>query len=200
MQPQYPYPVGPPKKKRGLGLIIGIVIGAVLLCGIGMVIVATAGTNKPATLTTAAPGTAPAPAKAEPSKVSTRNAPLGAILSVGLPQGTVEVLVSAVSKPSIGCDGKEHAKFTWVVIDVTVTVTKGTGSINPLFFKFIDSSGNKAEDFAGMFAGCRPLDSGNNMPAGTKRAGQLVYDLKVTTGTLEYGNGMGDAYGSWLIP
>jgi hypothetical protein len=89
---------------------------------------------------------------------------------------------------------------TLLIVDVVFEVTKGTASINPFFFDYIDSSGKRG-DYA-ILSGCDepPLKSDSDLPAGTKRTGKIVFDVTVgQTGVIQYENLFGDDAASWKI-
>lgn len=202
-------PQPPANKRMSTAAIIAIVVGGVLaLCCIGGVAIAafsdppkdgkdTTSAGQPAvgaTQTTAGPAKTPPKAAA-----STFNLALGTPVTVTSGSGTVEVTVTAAKWQAAGCKGGMGPDDSYLVVDVTVKITSGSESINPLFFDFVTSGGNTVNSVSGMFAGCKDLGSGNGFPAGTVRSGQLVYDAPRGAGVVQYSHSFRQA-GSWVIP
>ncbi|TYC23889.1 DUF4352 domain-containing protein, partial [Micromonospora sp. MP36] len=113
--------------------------------------------------------------------------------------GTVEITVSNFRTKTKACEaylpGPKNGMY--LIADVTAEVTKGTGTINPFYFKWIGTDGSEESGVAGAFSGCgKLLGSGNDLATGSKRTGQLVFDVKDKNGTLEYEHRLKTA-GSW---
>ncbi|MBO4210956.1 DUF4352 domain-containing protein, partial [Micromonospora echinofusca] len=115
----------------------------------------------------------------------------------------LRVTVQKVTTRKTGCRSyaPEPDNGTYLVADVTVEVVKGTGSINPLYFNFVDSSGTEENGLGGIFAGCgTALSSGVDLAAGTKRSGTVVFDVKSAKGKIVYAELLGgNARGSWKV-
>lgn len=214
-QPTAPIPVAVPPRKNGMstGSILGLVFGGMaLLCVLGVVLVAALpggkknvasdGTSTPGTTTTTTRAAEPAAANTpSPPSRETFDLPLGQTIIIESDDGTVEVTAKTAANRKTGCSkyGTKPESGNYVVIDVLVEIKAGTGSINPLFFTYVSTSGETQNPLSGAFAGCKNLDSGNDMPAGTKRAGQLVFDVAAGPASLEYTVGLGRPVGSWKI-
>lgn len=217
-----PAPVPPARKKPKTLAILGIVAGAVVLlcCGVSTIgLIASAGDtadDKPAALASPAPAsTRPAdaaPAAEEPATDATTpdEAPPtpdtfdmkpGSTLIVETSSGILEVTVKSFKTSKRACDqfGTEPDEGLYLIANVSVKITKGTGSINPLYFNWVADDGTTANSISGAFAGCgKALDSGNDMRTGTLRSGAVVFDVANTKGALEYEGGLlGGAAGSW---
>lgn len=212
-----------PKKKNNtlrvigaMAAIIGVIccggaIGSVFLNtgdsadkqGAAVVTSSAAPAGKP---TTAAPA-APAAEETEENTPGgeTFNLRLGTTITTTTDEGTLEVTLSKskIKSPrTTAC--KEYMSKPdayYIVVDVRVKITKGTGSINPLYFTYVAPDGTTAEAISGMFAGCgKALDSGNDLRAGTLRSGQLVFDASAKTGSIEFGGSFfGGTQASWKV-
>ncbi|MEU3452022.1 DUF4352 domain-containing protein [Micromonospora sp. NPDC006766] len=114
-------------------------------------------------------------------------------------QGTIEITVSKFHTKDKACQAylPEPKNGIYLIADVTAEVTKGKASINPFYFSWIDADGNEENGLGGALSGCgKLLGSGINLAAGSKRTGQLVFDVKDTNGNLEYEHQLETA-GSW---
>ncbi|GAA3738027.1 hypothetical protein GCM10022379_04340 [Micromonospora maritima] len=125
--------------------------------------------------------------------------PAGDKLIVNDDEGTIEITVGNFRTKSAACrefmPGPKNGTF--LIADVTAEVTKGTGSINPFFFTWKAADGTEENGIGGAFSGCGKLmTSGNNLPAGSKRSGQLIFDVKDQNGVVEYEHNLRTA-GSW---
>lgn len=199
-----------PRKSR-TGLIVGSVVAGVLaLCcfGGGAAVLGSAGeesakpaaavaSSKPATApaTSAPPSIAPATTAPAPQPESdTMGLPLGTTVTATTYAGAVEITVTKSRKypkpRKSACNDfmPDPDQGYYLVLDVKVQVVSGEGSINPLDFTFVDGDGATASGISGAFSGCGKLmDSGNHFPAGTKRSGQLMFDVPTAKGAVEYG-------------
>ncbi|TBL30678.1 DUF4352 domain-containing protein, partial [Verrucosispora sp. SN26_14.1] len=138
--------------------------------------------------TEAAPPPPPPPTNSPPSG-ETYNLSIGTTLVVNDNDGTVEITVTRVRTVNEGCRSfaPEPRKGRYLIADVTATVTKGTASINPIYFEWVAADGTTVNGLAGILAGCgETIGSGNNLPAGTKRVGTVVFDVADTNGVVEY--------------
>ena len=150
------------------------------------------------------PTRAPAPVvEDEPEPEPTENLAAGQTLTVTQGGDTMQVRLANFTSRKSACDdfmpAPESGRF--LVVDVSVTVVSGSGSINPLFFTFVTDGGETVNSMSGLFSGCgRPLGSGNDFSAGTKRAGQLVFDVNPVKGQIVYEGGLGsNVLGSWRV-
>ncbi|MFF4876682.1 hypothetical protein [Micromonospora sp. NPDC000668] len=219
----YPPPGGPghpltmpppaPAKKSKKTVVIVAVTAAVLtlLCCAGGIVAVVIGANRAANeVTEALPtpgvtrgvGQSPrtAPSSNPPSTDDdTRNMSAGETLVIDGDDGTVEVTVTKFSTATKPCAsyGLKPDNGMYVIADVTVTVTKGTGSANPLYFQWVAADGTETNAIAGIFSGCgKSMSAGNGLAAGTKRTGTVVFDVSGTNGVLEYQHEFETA-GSW---
>jgi hypothetical protein len=155
----------------------------------------------------ALPDNQPIPGFEQPSR-----APSGqfANLALGKPatftdsDGTWTVTVTARAWSDKNCG--EAAGFfpppdgKLLIVDIAFEVTKGTASINPFSFDYYDSD-RKAGDYA-ILSGCDEpqLDADNDLPAGTKRTGKIVFDVTgKQTGVIQYEPLFGDGRATWTI-
>ncbi|MEU8259100.1 hypothetical protein AB0C02_00535 [Micromonospora sp. NPDC048999] len=214
--PGQPFGAPPPAKKsnKNVWIIVGIVAAVLLLlcCGGGIFAVyngfdkareaveslPTSGvTADPFDDTpTGGPESTPGPNRTDGE---TFNMKPGETLVVTDDQGTVEITVSKFHTKNKACKAylPEPKNGLYLIADVTAEVTKGTGSINPFYFSWIDTNGNEENGLEGALSGCgKLLGSGVNLAAGSKRTGQLVFDVTDTNGTLEYEHQLETA-GSW---
>ncbi|MBQ1076245.1 DUF4352 domain-containing protein [Micromonospora sp. C31] len=203
--PGAPYPVAPPKKNKTVLIVVAVVAVLALLCCVGGVVALMVGANRAADDLKRAlptPGiTDPAPDGPSPSAKDgeTFNLRPGATLVVSDDEGTMEITVTRFTTETKGCRTYAPApdKGMYLIAHVTATVTKGKSSINPFYFKWVAANGTTANGLAGVLSGCGDtLDSGNNLRAGSKRAGTVVFDVADKNGTLEYQHRFETA-GSW---
>ncbi|MFG3679070.1 hypothetical protein ACGF5H_03055 [Micromonospora chalcea] len=210
-------PFGPPAKKsnKNVWITIGIVAALLLLlcCG-GGIFAVYSGVNKaqevvdspptpsvtdgvPAQETpTGAPTGTPQPGTTDDK---TFNMPAGDKLIINDADGTIEITVGNFRTRNAACNeimpGPKKGMF--MIADVTAEITKGTGSINPFYFSWVAEDGTEENGIGGAFSGCGKLmTSGNNLPAGSKRSGQLIFDVKDQNGVVEYKHRFRTA-GSW---
>ncbi|MGY0003392.1 DUF4352 domain-containing protein [Micromonospora sp. I033] len=215
--PPAPGQFGPPARKsnKNVWITVGIVVAVMLLlcCGGGIfAIYSGAQKTKDAIDSLPTPGvtysnpvddtaTGGTSATPEPGRTDgeTFNMPSGDTLIVNDDDGTVEITVSNFRTKDKACREfmPDPKNGMYLIADVTAEVTKGTGSINPFFFKWVGSDGAEESGVGGAFSGCGKLmGSGNNLPTGSKRTGQLIFDVKTKSGTLEYQHHLRTA-GSW---
>ncbi|MGC5030004.1 hypothetical protein [Micromonospora sp. DT229] len=115
-------------------------------------------------------------------------------------QGTVEITVTKfhlVSNCHPSAPTPEKGKL--LIAEVTATVTKGTGSIDSANFHWMAADGSITDNgLIGSIYGCSGHfnDDGNDLPTGSTRKGQVVFDVADTNGVLEYRDPV-KAAGSW---
>ncbi|GAB3946422.1 hypothetical protein GCM10027614_39940 [Micromonospora vulcania] len=144
------------------------------------------------------PGTAPS-SKPPSTNSETRNMSVGETLVIDGEDGTVEITVTKFSTSAKACKtyGLKPDKGMYVIADVTLKITKGTGSVNPLYFQWVAADGTETNAIGGAFSGCgKPMQAGNNLAAGTTRTGSVAFDVANTNGVLEYLHEFETA-GSW---
>jgi len=213
--PGQPFAAPPAKKSnKNVWIIVGIIAAVLLLlcCG-GGIFAIYSGAKKtqeaidslPSPAVTYDPlGETPAGGAQrtpEPGQTDgeTFNMAPGDTLIIEGDDGTVEITVSNFRTRNKACQAYMPAPKNgmYLIADVTVEVTKGTGTINPFFFTWIGSDGSEESGIAAAFSGCgKLLGSGMNLPTGSKRTGQLVFDVKDKSGTVEYEHQL-EAAGSW---
>ncbi|SCG52304.1 hypothetical protein [Micromonospora humi] len=210
-------PFGPPAKKsnKNVWITIGIVAAVLLLlcCGGGIFAIYSGAKKTQEAIdslptpgitysdpvdapTTGAPSATPQPGTTDNE---TFNMPAGDKLIINDDEGTIEITVGNFRTKDAACrefmPGPKNGMF--LIADVTAEITKGTGSINPFFFTWKGSDGTEESGIGGAFSGCGKLmTSGNNLPVGSKRSGQLIFDVKDKSGVVEYEHNLRTA-GSW---
>ena len=103
---------------------------------------------------------------------------------------------SSATKPCKS-HGLKPDEGMYVIADVTLTVTKGTASTNPLFFQWVAADGTKANAIGGAFSGCgKPMPGRRRPDRRHQRTGSVVFDVPDTSGVLEYQDQFQTA-GSW---
>ncbi|WP_431920373.1 hypothetical protein [Micromonospora wenchangensis] len=212
------YPLGPAKpagsSARNVWIVVGLVVAlVVLLCCGGIIALVVAGGRQaddaarefepspPTPGVTAAPGLPGDPPSAAPSSTDEAfNLRAGQTLVISDDDGTIEITVRSFSTSTKGCRSfaPPPNKGMYLIADVTATVTKGTSSINPFYFQWVADDGTTVNGLAGAFSGCGGdlLDSGSGIPAGSKRAGSVVFDVADKNGVVEYQHKF-KAAGSW---
>ncbi len=213
--PGQPFGTPPAKKSsKNVWIIVGIVAAVLLLlcCG-GGVYTVYGGFKKAqeAIESLPTPGITTDPfdetpteapqSKPEPNRTDgeTFNMKPGETLVITDDESTLEITVSKFQTRDKACKAylPEPQNGLYLIADVTAEVTKGTGSINPFFFRWVGANGSEENSLGAILSGCgKLLDSGNNLAAGSKRTGQLVFDVKDTNGVLEYQHQLETA-GSW---
>lgn len=220
-----PYPPAPgqpfggpvPPKKSNKGLWIGLGVGAVvllLLCCGGGIFALYSGAKKTqdAIENLPTPGITSGPFDETPTPSASQATPdagktdgetfnmkPGDTLIINDDDGTVRITLSNFRTKTSSCQEFMPApkKGMYLIADVTAEVTKGTGSINPFYFRWKGADGSDVSGISGAFSGCgKLLSAGNNLPSGTKRTGQLVLDVKDKDGVIEYQHKFRPA-GSW---
>ncbi|MEU5785591.1 hypothetical protein [Micromonospora lupini] len=213
--PGYPLMMPPPvPKKNSNRTVVAIAVTAAvltLLCCAGGIVAVVIGANRvadeaPEALPTPAVtrGVGQPPATTAPSPRAsgggdTRNMSAGDTLVIDDNGGTVEITVTKFSTATKPCRsyGLKPDEGMYVIADVTVAVTKGTGSANPLYFQWVAADGTETNAIAGAFSGCgKPMPAANDLTAGTRSTGSVVFDVHDTSGVLEYQHKFATA-GSW---
>ncbi|RKN24262.1 DUF4352 domain-containing protein [Micromonospora musae] len=204
----------PPQKKSNKTVLIIVIVAAVLavLCCGGGAAALIYGANKADEVVDTLP-TAPATEDADEPPVltptlpsspdattdgETTNMPAGDTLVITDDDGTVEITVSKFSTRTKGCNefAPEPDKGMYLIADVTVEVTKGTVSVNPLYFQWVAADGTETNAIAGLFAGCGENLEPGEVSAGRKRTGTVVFNVANKNGMLEYLHRFQTA-GSW---
>ena len=151
------------------------------------------------------------PTRSAPRTTAATTAPAGRTTNLALGQaatfsdsdGRWTVAITSREWRDTNCDDSSFfpdPDGRLLVVDVVFEVLAGEASINPLYFDYKDSAG-RSGDFS-FFSGCDEpdLESDNNLPAGTRRTGKLVFDVTGgQTGTVEYSMPISDVQGSWKI-
>ncbi|RLP96006.1 DUF4352 domain-containing protein [Micromonospora sp. CV4] len=213
--PGYPLTMPPPvpaKSSKKTVVVIAVTAAVLtLLCCAGGIVAVVIGANRvsndvtdalPTPGVTRGVGQPPseAPSPAPPSTDDdTRNMSPGDTLVIDGSDGTVEITVTKFSTSTKPCKsyGLKPDEGMYVIADVTFAVTKGTGSTNPLYFQWVAADGTETNAIGGAFSGCgKPMLAGNDLTAGTKRTGSVVFDVPDTKGVLEYQHEFETA-GSW---
>lgn len=209
-------PVPPPRGRRNTVVIVVCALAAllVLLCGGGATAVVLmadrlAAEPTPAPTRSGRPQRLAEPVLPLPSVSPSPSRPpvlenqkVGSTLVVADDEGTLEVTLASVKVLKKGCSGyaEKPESGTFLLAEVTLKVTDGLASVNPLYFAFVAPDGNTANAFDGALSDCdkRRLDASNNLRAGTVRKGQLVFDVKAK-GQIVYQDSGGRTAGSWQI-
>ncbi|WFF08437.1 hypothetical protein O7622_07745 [Micromonospora sp. WMMD1076] len=210
-------PFGPPAKKsnKNVWITVGIIaVILLLLCCGGGIFAIYSGAKKTqeaidslptpgvtygqptGDTPTGAPTGTPQPGNSDDK---TFNMPAGDKLVVNDDRGTIEITVGNFRTRNAACSevmpGPKNGMF--LIADVTAEITKGTGSINPFYFTWVAADGTEESGIGGAFSGCGKLmTSGTNLPEGSKRSGQLIFDVKDQNGVVEYKHRFRSA-GSW---
>jgi hypothetical protein len=217
-QPAPPLPPQPPKSKatKTVLITVGSLVGVVLvICLIGAI--ATAGDSGDKAKVKSPAATQAAGKKAakttdatkdtdEQKQPDTYNVALGSTITITGDDGArSEGTIRSVKTYKKACNSfsPEPENGEFVVVDVLVEQTKGTGSVNPLDFTFVGADGTTANGISAAFSGCdKPsLSSTNSLHAGQKRAGKIAFDASSGKGTVEWApGGLGaDTVGSWKV-
>ncbi|MEU4400728.1 hypothetical protein [Micromonospora orduensis] len=213
--PGHPLTMPPPQPpKNSKTTVVAVAVTAALLtllCCAGGIVAAVIGANRaghqvtealPTPEVTRGAGQPPAdPPKPTPRSANgdTRNMSAGDTLVIDGDDGTVEITVTKFSTATKPCKsyGLKPDEGMYVIADVTVTVTRGTGSANPLFFQWVAADGTEKNAVGGVFSGCgKPMPAGTDLTAGSRRTGSVVFDVHDTSGVLEYQHQFETA-GSW---
>jgi hypothetical protein len=187
------------------------------LCVIGGVAAAVAGgddkpkaTARPATAAKATQATQ-GPAEVQPAEEPAAddsdanfNVAPGTTMTLTSDDSVQEVTVKAAKlhKGACGGFGAKPENGSYLVAEVLVVQKKGVGSVNPLFFTFVGDDGTSSNSIGGAFSGCtkNDLDSTNSLRAGSKRSGQIAFDVKNGKGAIELAPGLAsDTLGSWKV-
>ncbi|WP_433117571.1 DUF4352 domain-containing protein [Micromonospora sp. CA-246542] len=215
--PGHPLTMPPPvpptttSQRTVVAVAVTTAVLALLFCAGGIVAVVIGAKNAANNVTEALPtpgvtgDTGQPAAGAMPSPVPSvasakaRNMSVGDTLVIDDNGGTVEITVTKFHTATKPCKtyGLKPDEGMFVIADVTVTVTRGTGSANPLFFQWVAADGTETNAVTGAFSGCgKPIPAGNDLAAGSRRTGSVVFDVHDTSGVLEYQHQFATA-GSW---
>jgi hypothetical protein len=197
----------PPKKPNTkLPWIVGgaALAFVLLLCLIGAVV--SSGSGNKAEVKPPAATTKAGAAKARKGEPKTFNVALGSTITLtGDHGGAFEGTIRSMKTYEKACTEffPDPKNGVFVVVDVVVAQTKGTGRVNPLDFTFVADDGTTANALSAVFSGCDEpsLDSTNSLRAGQKRAGKIAFDATSSKGTVEWApGGLGaDSVGSWKV-
>ncbi|MEU1587180.1 hypothetical protein [Micromonospora sp. NPDC005710] len=186
------------RAKRSVVVVaVSAAVLTLLLCagGIVAVVISTKGSS-----TTVSEARAHAsPSMPQSVDDGTRDLSPGETLVVDGDAGTVEITVTKFSSATKPCKshGLKPGEGVYVIADVTVAVTRGTASTNPLYFQWVAADGTKTTAIGGAFSGCgKPMPAVDDLTAGTRRTGSVVFDVHDTSGALEYQDQFQTA-GSW---
>ena len=89
-----------------------------------------------------------------------------------------------------------------MIVNVTVTVTAGILPVNPLYFAYQAPDGTTYHNGDGnsTFAGFDPELDSNEVPAGQRVRGNVIFDGKYGRGAkLQYESPSGEIIGAWLL-
>jgi hypothetical protein len=213
--PGYTAPPPPPKKpdKTLRAVLVGIACLLVFCVGAAVIAGISSNSAPDSDPVAAAPRTGAAEPKAPRAKITKAPAgqaedadqfdlKLGATAKFSDRDGAQSVTVKSVKSFKDGCSrfAPEPDNGLYVVVDVVVSVTEGSASINPLYFEWVGNDGTTANAISGAFSGCdkNNLTSANGVRAGRKRAGQIVYDVPSAKGSIEFSpDAFGSAEASW---
>lgn len=195
----YPLIAAPPAQTASAKrAVVAVAVSAAvfaLLCSAGAIVAVVIGTTRGVEPST----TAASPSTSSPGIGDTRNMSPGDTLVVDGDKGTVEITVTKFRSATKPCKshGTKPDEGLYVIADVTVAVTRGTASTNPLSFHWVAADGTTSEAVGGAFSGCgKPIPTGKDLTAGTRRTGSVVFDVHDTSGALEYQHQFQTA-GSW---
>ncbi|WP_157562525.1 DUF4352 domain-containing protein [Micromonospora chokoriensis] len=206
-----PPPVQPNGSKRSAVLVAVTAAVLTLLSCAGGIVAVVIGADPASTTASVAPPSpdatrrvtpsraAASPSTSPPTNGDTRGMSPGDTLIIDGDDGTVEITVTKFSSATKPCKshGQKPGEGMYVIADVTVAVTKGTVSTNPLFFQWVAADGTKTTAIGGAFSGCgKPMPASDDLTAGAKRTGSVVFDVHDTSGALEYQDQFQTA-GSW---
>ena len=63
----------------------------------------------------------------------------------------------------------EPTQGSYLVIDVTAEITKGTAPLNLIYFSYVGNDGKESNSFSGLLSGCgESLDSSAGLAAGRR--------------------------------
>lgn len=117
-------------------------------------------------------------------------------------RATVHINSVRTSKRPKSEFGEPPANGTFVIVNVTVTVSKGTLPVNPLYFAFQAPDGTiyHPGDGNSLLAGFDPELDALDVPAGQRVRGNVVFDGRYGHGAkLQYESPTGEIIGTWLL-
>jgi len=212
------YPPGPPQKRKSqapkvVGIVAAVIVGVCLLGTVLSVMFPDREKASGPSVTTKAPA---APLAEEPTGQAATapeggtdegknfNLPPGTTMTITGEDGSVmEATMSGfkVHKGACGRIGADPDNGSYLIAEVRVVQKKGTGFVNPIDFTFVSDSGETDNGLAGALSGCltNSLGSTAKLRAGSRRSGQIAFDVKDGKGAVEYApGGLGaDTVGSW---
>jgi hypothetical protein len=112
-----------------------------------------------------------------------------------------EVVVKNKKFRKKGCDpySPKSENGGYLIADVTVTVTKGKADVSPFDFDLVTPDGTTMDNSGGIRSQCgNDLDYVQDLKAGSKRRGQLVFDVGSPKGEITY-KVDGAVAGSWKV-
>lgn len=98
--------------------------------------------------------------------------------------------------------GQKPESGTYIVIDVRITVKRGSLPVNPLYFSYTPPGGETIHIDAGngFFAGFKPLLEPTTLAAGQSATGLVVFDAELKPGAkLQFESALGDNLGGWTL-
>jgi cell division septation protein DedD len=188
-------------RSRRLGSAVAVALVAVVLAGCG-----DSSPDNVTTVGTVAAGSAdPQPEIFEstvPAPAAQLNLKPGTAATVPTDDGTVRVTVRSLKaqKKACGADYDPPENGVFVIADVLIEVIDGEFSFSGGEFQWLAEDGTVADTTT--FTGCTPspLQGVNGLPAGQKRAGQIVFDVKSKAGSLGFGPDLNAvAVASWRM-
>lgn len=111
----------------------------------------------------------------------------------------MEVTVTKVTTRKTGCAGGQAPDGVYLLATVRVEIVKGTGSVNPLYFRFRGAGAQTNSTIDAMFSGCGQLRSGVDLKAGTKVDGTLVFETRSPKGELVFQQPGDATTSSWKV-
>ena len=182
-------------------LLLGAYVSVVVLYGIGQAangLASPAGQVSAAALPTAGDSTY-LPTEAAPTEAPPTEAPavtamtVGTPVSVGNEDGSVDAVVTVVSAKTYKAGKGEFAdppkNGRYVVVDVLVSVKRGTLSYNPFDWSYQHPDGTVYSygDGNSVFAGYNPQFNSGDLRTGQKTRGLITFDVKyVRGGSVQY--------------
>jgi hypothetical protein len=117
-------------------------------------------------------------------------------------RATVHINSLRTAKRPSGDYGDPPAHGTFVIINVTITVTAGSLPVNPLYFSYQAPDGTTYHygDGNTFLAGYDPQLNSNDVPAGQRVRGNIVFDGRYGHGAkLLYESPTGEIIGAWVL-
>jgi hypothetical protein len=128
--------------------------------------------------------------------------PLGRAVNISDPDGSWTVTINSATWRSTDCDPAAlplGQGVRMLVVNVTFAVTKGVAEVNPLDFQYTDPNGVPA--LPAILSSCGPeLQSGFDLPAGTKRTGAVAFEVRGKGGGLIGYSALFSPIATWQAP